>query len=108
MTGAKKIRLDELLVAQGLADSRSQAKALVLAGKVRCGTERLDKPGRSIAADTELTVVQGPRFVSRGGEKLDGFLKQFAIDVASVSIFAKLLVALSSLFFISIFPSAII
>lgn len=82
MTGAKKIRLDELLVAQGLADSRSQAKALVLAGKVRCGTERLDKPGRSIAADTELTVVQAPRFVSRGGEKLDGFLKQFAIDVS--------------------------
>ena len=77
---AKK-RIDELLVEQGLADSRSQAKALVLAGKVRLGTERLDKPGRTLAADARLTVEQPPRFVSRGGDKVEGFLKQFDIDV---------------------------
>lgn len=82
---SKKARIDELLVAQGLADSRAQAKALVLAGKVRLGTERLDKPGRTLPVDVELTVVQPPRFVSRGGEKLEGFLDRFAIDVAGLN-----------------------
>lgn len=80
---AKK-RIDELLVEQGLADSRSQAKALVLAGKVRLGTERLDKPGRTLPADAQLTVEQPPRFVSRGGDKVEGFLKQFDIDVTGL------------------------
>jgi 23S rRNA (cytidine1920-2'-O)/16S rRNA (cytidine1409-2'-O)-methyltransferase len=78
----KKARIDELLVAQGLADSRAQAKALVLAGKVRLGTERLEKPGRTLPEDAVLTVLQPPRFVSRGGEKLEGFLNRFGIDVA--------------------------
>lgn len=78
----KKARIDELLVAQGLAESRAQAKALVLAGKVRLGTERLDKPGRTLPESAVLTVLQPPRFVSRGGEKLEGFLDRFKIDVA--------------------------
>lgn len=82
----KKIRIDELLVAQGLAESRSQAKALVLAGKVRLGTERLDKPGRTLPDDSQLTVEQPPRFVSRGGEKLEGFLNEFAIDVSGLDV----------------------
>jgi 23S rRNA (cytidine1920-2'-O)/16S rRNA (cytidine1409-2'-O)-methyltransferase len=77
----KKARVDELLVAQGLADSRARAKALVLAGKVRLGTERLDKPGRTLPIEAELTVLRPPRFVSRGGEKLEGFLEAFGIDV---------------------------
>ncbi len=74
-------RLDELLVARGLADSRSQAKALIMSGRVLHGTERLDKPGKEFAADIELTVEQPPRFVSRGGEKLQGFVEAFAIDL---------------------------
>ena len=86
MASVKKIRLDELLVAKGLADSRSQAKALVLAGKVRSGTERLDKPGRSVPEDTPLEVQQPPRFVSRGGEKLEGFLDQFEIDITGLRV----------------------
>ena len=53
---AKKIRLDELLVGRGLAASRAQAKALVMAGRVRSGTERLDKPGRDFPMDCELNV----------------------------------------------------
>lgn len=81
MASPKKVRLDELLVEKGLADSRSQAKALILAGKVLLGTERLDKPGRSLPSDSELTVEQPPRFVSRGGEKLEGFLDAFDISV---------------------------
>lgn len=73
----KKLRLDELLVARGLAESRSQAKALVMAGRVLHGTERLDKPGKEFAEDIDLIVEQPPRFVSRGGEKLAGFLARF-------------------------------
>jgi 23S rRNA (cytidine1920-2'-O)/16S rRNA (cytidine1409-2'-O)-methyltransferase len=81
MTTAKKIRLDELLVARGLAETRSQAKALVMAGRVRRGTERLDKPGQDFPADAELSVEQPPRFVSRGGEKLAAALTAFALDL---------------------------
>lgn len=86
MKKAAKQRLDELLVAQGLADSRSQAKALILAGKVKLGTERLDKPGRSLPEDSVLTVEKPPRFVSRGGEKLEGFLERFELSVQGMHI----------------------
>ncbi|MBL9199671.1 MAG: TlyA family RNA methyltransferase, partial [Opitutaceae bacterium] len=74
-------RLDELLVVRGLAESRAQAKALIMSGRVRRGTERLDKPGKEFPADTELTVERPPRFVSRGGEKLAVALSHFAIDL---------------------------
>jgi len=84
MATVKKIRLDELLVTQGLADTRSRAKALILAGKVKLGTDRLDKPGRSLPANTAVEVESPPRFVSRGGEKLEGFLDQFKIDVTGM------------------------
>ena len=76
-----KSRLDELLVARGLAASRAQAKALVMAGRVHSGTERLDKPGREFAADIALSVRQPPRFVSRGGEKLEAVLAGFGLDL---------------------------
>jgi len=77
---AAKLRLDELLVARGLVATRAQAKALVMAGRVRHGTERLDKPGKDFPNDYELTVEQPPRFVSRGGEKLAAALEKFALD----------------------------
>jgi 23S rRNA (cytidine1920-2'-O)/16S rRNA (cytidine1409-2'-O)-methyltransferase len=75
-------RLDELLVARGLAVSRSQARALIDEGKVRSGDAVLKKPGREFPADTPLTVTETPRFVSRGGEKLAAFLEQFAVPLA--------------------------
>ncbi|EIP98121.1 hemolysin A [Opitutaceae bacterium TAV1] len=78
---SKKIRLDELLVARGLAESRSQAKALVMSGRVRHGTERLDKPGKVYADDIALVLDRPPRFVSRGGEKLQGFIDRFGLDL---------------------------
>ncbi len=81
MSEARKIRLDELLVTRGLAASRAQAKALVMTGRVRRGTERLDKPGKEFPADLELTVDQPPRFVSRGGEKLAAALAKFSLDL---------------------------
>lgn len=76
-----KQRLDELLVARGLAPTRAQAKALIMSGRVLRGTERLDKPGKEFPADLELIIVQPPRFVSRGGEKLAGALERFALDL---------------------------
>jgi 23S rRNA (cytidine1920-2'-O)/16S rRNA (cytidine1409-2'-O)-methyltransferase len=76
-----KLRLDELLVARGLAASRAQAKALIMSGRVLRGTERLDKPGKEFPTEIELIIEQAPRFVSRGGEKLAGFLERFSIDL---------------------------
>lgn len=78
---SSKLRLDELLVARGFAASRAQAKALIMAGRVFHGTERLDKPGKTFPADLPLTLEQPPRFVSRGGEKLAAALDHFALDL---------------------------
>jgi 23S rRNA (cytidine1920-2'-O)/16S rRNA (cytidine1409-2'-O)-methyltransferase len=81
-----KQRLDELLVARGLSETRSQAKALIMSGRVRHGTERLDKPGKEYAADYELTIDQPPRFVSRGGEKLAAFLEKFPVNLMGANL----------------------
>ncbi|OIR13487.1 hemolysin A [mine drainage metagenome] len=82
----RKVRLDELLVSRGLAASRAQAKGLIMGGKVLHGTERLDKPGREYPEDFELRVEQPPRFVSRGGEKLAGFLERYPLDLRGAAI----------------------
>ena len=79
-----KTRLDELLVLRGLSPTRAQAKALIMSGRVRHGTERLDKPGKEFPPDYELSVDQPPRFVSRGGEKLAAYLEQFPVDLTGV------------------------
>ena len=76
-----KRRLDEILVARGLAESRTQAKALIMSGRVFRGTERLEKPGREFAEDCEISLERPPRFVSRGGEKLAAALERYAIDL---------------------------
>lgn len=75
-----KIRLDDLLVRRGLTESKSQAKALIMAGKVKVGTEVLDKAGKMVAADLDVILERPPRFVSRGGEKLEAALDHFRID----------------------------
>ena len=76
MTRART-RADVLLVARGLAPSRAAAQALILAGEVHTPNARVDKPGALLAEDTPLSVRQGPRFVSRGGDKLEGALAAF-------------------------------
>jgi 23S rRNA (cytidine1920-2'-O)/16S rRNA (cytidine1409-2'-O)-methyltransferase len=81
MSAPPKLRLDELLVARGLAESRAQAKALIMAGRVFLGTERLDKPGKEFPANLAITLEAPPRFVSRGGEKLVAALEAFALDL---------------------------
>ena len=76
-----KIRLDVLLVDRGLAESRAKAHALVMAGQVRVADQVVLKPATAVDTKAVLTVDTGPRFVSRGGEKLDAALETFAIDV---------------------------
>jgi 23S rRNA (cytidine1920-2'-O)/16S rRNA (cytidine1409-2'-O)-methyltransferase len=75
-----KKRLDVLLVERGLADSRSQAQALVLAGRV----PGFEKPGMQVEESADVAVEQPARFVSRGGEKLEHALSVLALDVAGL------------------------
>jgi 23S rRNA (cytidine1920-2'-O)/16S rRNA (cytidine1409-2'-O)-methyltransferase len=77
---AKK-RLDLLLVERGLAESRSQAQRLVMAGQVRVNGQLVDKPSSAVLDTAELVVDRGPRYVSRGGEKLEAALNLFGLDV---------------------------
>jgi len=79
---ARKQRLDLVLVERGLALSRQQAQQLIRAGRVRSGDRVLDKPGLDVLPDLSLVVQQPPRFVSRGGEKLDAALDAFPIPIA--------------------------
>lgn len=83
MSSVKKIRADELLFLQGKAESRSQAKILIMAGQVRSGRDALvAKPSQLLPETTELSVELPPRFVSRGGEKLAGAIERFGVPVA--------------------------
>ena len=76
-----KQRLDQALVERGLAESRTQAQALILAGLVFSGERRLDKAGDQVAADTAIEVRGKPHpWVSRGGLKLVGGLDTFGFD----------------------------
>lgn len=77
-----KVRLDVLLVEKGLADSRAKAQALIMAGQVRVADQVALKPATTVQPDAVLTVDMGPRYVSRGGEKIEGALDTFKIDVA--------------------------
>lgn len=77
-----KIRLDQLLVERGFAESRTQAQALILSGNVYNQHSRLDKPGQQVADDADVTVKgREHEWVSRGGMKLDKAISQFTIDV---------------------------
>ena len=80
-----RVRADALLVARELATSRAQAQALIMAGRVTSGPRRIEKPGALLAEDAPLEVASGPRFVSRGGEKLDHALSAFAAGGLDVS-----------------------
>jgi 23S rRNA (cytidine1920-2'-O)/16S rRNA (cytidine1409-2'-O)-methyltransferase len=75
-----KKRLDVLLVERGLAESRAQAQALVLAGLV----PGFDKAGAQVDEDAELTVDSPPPYVSRAGHKLANALDAFGLDVAGL------------------------
>ena len=77
----KKQRLDVLVHERELAPTRSKAQGLIMAGEVLVDGQVVDKPGTKIDADAVITVKDRPPYVSRGGEKLAGALKDFALDV---------------------------
>jgi 23S rRNA (cytidine1920-2'-O)/16S rRNA (cytidine1409-2'-O)-methyltransferase len=81
-----RTRLDQLIVARGLATSRARAQALLLGGRVRVGeahaARRDRKPGELVALDVPISVAQPQTYVSRGGEKLAGALDHFGLVAA--------------------------
>lgn len=73
--------MDVLLVVRGFCESREVAKRLVMAGEVFIGTERVAKAATKIPVDADLRVREKPKFVGRGGLKLEGALVAFGVDV---------------------------
>jgi 23S rRNA (cytidine1920-2'-O)/16S rRNA (cytidine1409-2'-O)-methyltransferase len=81
-----KTRLDILLVARGLAESRTKAQALIMAGLVYTGEQKLDKAGNEFPDDMELSVRGREHpWVSRGGVKLAHGLEHFGVDVTGLT-----------------------
>lgn len=78
-----KQRVDILLVERKLAETRSQAQALIMAGVVYSGEVRVEKSGDRLPSDGALSVRDGPRFVSRGGGKLQSALTDLQVDVTN-------------------------
>ena len=79
-----KIRLDVLLMERGLAESRSKAQAIIMAGQVRVDDQVTLKPATRVSTASALKVDSGPRFVSRGGEKLEAALEAFSLDLTGL------------------------
>jgi 23S rRNA (cytidine1920-2'-O)/16S rRNA (cytidine1409-2'-O)-methyltransferase len=78
-----KIRLDQLLVERGLAESRTRAQALIMAGHVTHAGKKADKAGQQVAHDAEISVTgKDHPWVSRGGIKLAHALREFCVDVS--------------------------
>lgn len=81
---AGRPRLDQYLVVTGLVETRSRARAMILAGDVLVNSQRETRAGRPVGEQDNVTLRQKPRFVSRGGEKLDHALEAFGIAVAGL------------------------
>lgn len=81
MSRLKKIRLDQVLVEKKLAPSRSKARALIMAGQVFVGGVRMDKAGEMVGPEVNIIIKSLPRYVSRGGVKIEKALAHFSVDV---------------------------
>ena len=79
-----RVRADVLLVDRGLAESRELARRLIMAGRARVGTLTLVKPATMLDTLAPIELTEVPRYVSRGGQKLEGALESFGIDVAEL------------------------
>jgi 23S rRNA (cytidine1920-2'-O)/16S rRNA (cytidine1409-2'-O)-methyltransferase len=77
-----KTRLDRLILERGLVESREKAQALIMAGEVLLNGQKAAKPGQAVPDDSRIEILARPPYVSRGGLKLAGALRHFAIDVA--------------------------
>jgi len=84
-TTMSKQRLDNLLVARGLAENRSRAQAIIMAGEVTVDGNLLTKAGCLVPADAEILLKQKMPYVSRGGLKLEHALKEFGIRVEGLT-----------------------
>src|SRR6266576_571059 len=84
----KHERIDKLLVQRGLAESRTKAQAMVMAGLVLVNEQRIDKPSDSIPGNAEIRIKGGDdpssRYVGRGGLKLEAALSEFRIDAVGL------------------------
>jgi 23S rRNA (cytidine1920-2'-O)/16S rRNA (cytidine1409-2'-O)-methyltransferase len=80
----RKMRLDLLLVERGMAESRAKAQALIMAGQVRVDGQVELKASAAFLPSVCLDLEAGPRFVSRGGEKLEAALENFPVDVGGL------------------------
>lgn len=76
-----KLRLDQLVVQQGLAESREKAQRMIRAGQIRVNGHPQTKPGHLYSEDTRAEAEAAERFVSRGGEKLETAFRAFRLDV---------------------------
>lgn len=74
--------MDALIFNRGMTDSREQAKRLVLAGEVKVNGRPVDKPAERFGEDAVVEIKEKPKFVGRGGLKLEGALEHFGIDVS--------------------------
>ena len=86
MKKGENIRLDEVLVLKGLCESRSQAKAFIMAGQVWLGTERLEKASKLISPELEIYLKSPMKYVGRGGLKMENFLIHSQIDPSGLRI----------------------
>lgn len=77
----KKLRLDQLLLDRGLAESRQKAQSMILAGSVLVDGQKSGKPGHGVSSDAHVDVLERMPYVSRGGFKLAAALDRFSIDV---------------------------
>lgn len=81
----KRERIDKLLIERGLAQSRTKAQAMVMAGVVLVNEQRVEKPSEQFAADVRIRVKHSDdptaRYVGRGGLKLEAALREFELDV---------------------------
>lgn len=79
-----KTRLDVLLTERSLVESRAKAQAVIMAGQVRVNGQVVDKASATFPIEVEIAIESGPRFVSRGGEKLLGALEHFPVNPAGL------------------------
>jgi 23S rRNA (cytidine1920-2'-O)/16S rRNA (cytidine1409-2'-O)-methyltransferase len=81
-----KVRIDKLLVDRGMLPSRERAQAMILAGRVLVNEQKVEKPGSTVAEDSELRLLgEDLKYVSRGGLKLEAALEHWKIDLAGRS-----------------------
>ena len=80
MSPTRKARLDQLLVARGLCESREKAQRAIMAGEVTIDGRLADKPGARVAEDATVEMRSGDRYVGRGGLKLEAALREFSIN----------------------------